>query len=74
MIELLIKGLLLGWFINEFQPLQEIITRVNDKISDKYFLVMYIKGAFSCWKCLSFWCTLILSHNIYYAMAAGFIV
>lgn len=73
-LTLLIKGLLLGWFLVDFQPLQELIRRMNNKISDKYFIVMYLKGSLSCQKCLTFWITLGLTGNIFIAILAAFIV
>lgn len=70
----MIKGLLLGWFLSNFEPLQEIIRLINNKISDKYWLVMYLKIAATCQKCLTFWSTLIITQNIYYAITSSIIV
>ena len=38
---------------------------------DKYYIVMYLKIAVTCAKCLSFWSTLIITQNIYCAITAS---
>ena len=70
----MIEGLLLGWFLSSFEPLQEIIRLMNNKISDRYWIVMYFKIALTCQKCLTFWSTLIITQNIYTAIASSLIV
>lgn len=70
----MIKGLLLGWFLASFEPLQEVLRLIKNKIPDEYWVVMYIKIALSCQKCLTFWSTLIITHNLYAAIASSIIV
>lgn len=69
---LICHGFLLGWILAYFEPLQELIRIITKRLSDKYFVVFYLKTAVSCFKCLSFWSTLILTTNLYYAIAASF--
>ena len=69
----LIKGFLIGWFLSDFQPIQDILLKYKNKISDKYILIFYLKTAVSCHKCLSFWMTLIMTGNIWIAFASGFL-
>ena len=55
-MELIIKGVLIGWFIAHFQPLQDFITKhIKPKIKNSY-----IYGALSCFKCLSFYSILFI--------------
>ena len=70
----MIKGLLLGWFLASFEPLQEVIRLINNKIPDQYWIVMYIKIALTCQKCLTFWSTLIITQNLYMAIGSSIIV
>jgi len=70
---IIFKGFLLGWLISNFEPLQELLSKIKNKISDKYFIVFYLKTSVSCHKCLSFWSTLIMSGNIWLAASASII-
>lgn len=72
-MEKIIIGFLIGWMVSSFTPLQEILTKIKDKISDKYFVVFYLKTAVSCHMCLSFWITLFLYQDIMIAIAASFL-
>ena len=67
-----LTGFFLGWLTASFEPLQELLKPIKNKISDKYYLVFYLKTAVSCHKCLSFWITLLLTGNIVLAAAAAF--
>jgi hypothetical protein len=70
----LLKGLAIGWFLAEFEPLQEGLRLIKNKISDRYWIVMYLKISVSCQKCLSFWSTFIITQNIYSAIVSSLIV
>lgn len=67
MIILIIKTLLLSYFITRFEPIQWFIDAFPKKIKDNVlFNIFYL--AISCFKCSSFWIGLIISHNIYIAI------
>lgn len=72
---LILNGILIGWWLSNFIPLQDFLTKyVKPKIKSEY-----IKTAMSCFKCLSFWGTLIIfavnqsSFGIYEAIIASLI-
>jgi hypothetical protein len=69
----ILTGFFLGWLFANFEPLQEALKPIKNKISDKYYIVFYLKTAVSCHKCLSFWITLLLTSNIVLAAAAAFL-
>ncbi len=53
---LILNGILMGWWISNFIPLQDFITKyIKPKIK-----INYINTAMSCFKCLSFWFTLLI--------------
>ena len=64
-MEALITGLAIGWLIAKFEPLHWVIDSIFIRLESK--LAQYIHSAFGCWKCTSFWTTLILTGNIMYA-------
>jgi hypothetical protein len=65
----ILHGLLIGWWIANFSPLQDFFKQyIKSKVNIPYF-----NNAISCFKCLSFWATLIISLNGYEAITAGLI-
>lgn len=70
---IILKAFLLGFFLAHFEPLQEALKPVKKRMKDKYFLVFYLKTSMSCHKCLAFWSGLIMSGNLYFAIAASLI-
>lgn len=66
---IIIKGSMLGWLISRFHPLQMLIESIPNK---KHFL-HWINLIISCSKCCAFWGSLIIFHNIWYAIASSFI-
>ena len=63
-ILLLIKLLLLSWFITSFEPIQMLLDLLPDKI---YWNIL--KLITSCLKCCAFWITFIYTGDIF--MASG---
>ena len=63
----LIGYLALGWLIANFEPLHWVIDYTFINIIPSSKLGDYIHASFGCWKCTSFWTTLILSGNLYMA-------
>lgn len=66
-MEALITGLAIGWLIAKFEPLHWVIDYVFIQWLPESKFMQYVHSAFGCWKCTSFWTTLILSGNIVYA-------
>lgn len=66
-MEALITGLVIGWLIAKFEPLHWVIDYVFIQWVPQSKLAQYIHSSFGCWKCTSFWTTLILTGNIMYA-------
>lgn len=64
-METLISGLAIGWLIAKFEPLHWVIDSIFMRFEEKF--MQYVHASFGCWKCTSFWTTLILSGNIVYA-------
>lgn len=67
---LLLKAFLLAWMFVNFTPLQKFIDK---QIRPYLFKQEYISNALSCLMCLSFWITLLISLNIFTAIAAAFL-
>jgi len=71
--QLIIKGLLVGWFIANYGPLQDFF----EKWVKPFVYSGYVSNGLSCLKCLSFWSTIILglvmtdTLHIYDAIAAA---
>lgn len=63
----MINSLLLAWFISEFEPLQTLITKLYNYIPIK---LKFTRTYLECFKCLSFWITLIMTQSFY--LAVGF--
>ena len=63
----LITGLAIGWLIAKFEPLHWLIDYIFIQWLPQTKFMQYVHSAFGCWKCTSFWTTLILSGNIVYA-------
>lgn len=67
----ILHGLLIGWWIAEFIPLQNFLGKyVKPHIPN---WASYIRTGLSCFKCLSFWATLIITYNFYDAIMAAVI-
>lgn len=67
--DLIFKGILLGWFLSEFTPIQTFLsTYIKPFVKNNY-----LNTALSCFKCLSFWSTLILSLEPFSAILAALI-
>jgi hypothetical protein len=52
---ILIQGFITGWFLSSFEPLQNIVFKINSK----NFILQSIQKILLCTKCSAFWCTLI---------------
>ena len=61
----------LGWFINEFEPIQLGVDYLNQKI--KHPIAEFILGIFSCWQCSTFWAGLIVTGSFTTAVIASFL-
>ena len=79
--ELLIKSFLFSWFLINFEPINTYIIGTleginkaiynNYKISILYFIVGKILTSYNCPRCNGFWTGLIISSNIYVAIAVS---
>lgn len=65
---LIIKILLLAWFISEFQPIQWLLQLIPYKLPK--LILIAITG---CFKCCSFWLGLLLSFDIWISLEAALI-
>ena len=68
---IILKGFALGWFLAYFEPLQDFINKHVKKYIPES--LSYLKTAFSCIKCLSFWITLFITFDIFSASLAALI-
>lgn len=77
----LIQGLLIGWMITHFEPIQTYIGGSLEGINIGLFSnKKFIYGIFgrmikvlTCQKCSTFWSTLIISNNLYIAIIGAII-
>ena len=61
-MEALITGLAIGWIIAKFEPMHWVIDYIFMRFESKF--MQFVHASFGCWKCTSFWTTLILTGNI----------
>jgi len=61
----IIKPILLAWFIANFEPGQQLIDKVYKHLPKR---VGFTRTYLECFKCLSFWITLIMTGDIYIAI------
>ena len=61
-MESLITGLAIGWLIAKFEPLHWVIDSIFMRFEGKF--MQYVHASFGCWKCTSFWTTLVITGNI----------
>ena len=69
----LIYYIAFAWFVMEFEPFQLIISWIKTKLPENE-TIEYLLGAFDCWKCFTFWLTLVVSFDFKIAVIASFIV
>ncbi len=62
-----LKILLVAWFFTNFDPIQNIVHKIEDRVHDKR--IVNLIYPFQCFKCLTFWSVLILTFNIWTALA-----
>jgi len=78
-LELILKSFLLTWLILNFEPIQTYIVGslegLNQGLFTKRPIIYFILGTIikvpTCSKCCGFWTGLILSSNIYIAVATS---
>jgi len=76
---LVLKGFLLTWFILNFEPIQTYVVGFLEGLNKAFFtkkpLLHFILGHIikvpTCSKCCGFWTGLIISSNIYVAIAVS---
>lgn len=68
MILIVIKILLLAWFISSFEPLQWLLQLIPYNLPK--LILIAITG---CFKCCSFWLGLLLSFDIWISLEAALI-
>ena len=64
---LTMKCLLISWLMTHFEPLQNLIDLIFKNYSNNKFIMLFY-NAITCFKCISFWITLIVTFNIYAAI------
>ena len=64
-METLLICLAIGWLIAKFQPLHWVIDAIFMRFESKF--MQYVHASFGCWKCTSFWTTLVITGNIGHA-------
>lgn len=72
---LILKCFILGWFLNNFTPLQNLFTSILSYNLRPIFKLMIttINEILSCQKCATFWFTLIYTGDIFFASFMAFI-
>ena len=81
-IIIILKPFLLAWLITSFEPLQEFVSVTINPLLKRIFhrgcnrtlwsvCGSYLMNALSCPKCWSFWLSLAIYMNVYYAVASA---
>ena len=68
---LYIQIYLVVWFITNFEPLNDLIDNMWNKLPTKitdYKLVDYLYIGIGCQKCLTLWITLLMTGNIFISL------
>jgi len=65
---MIIKILLLGWFVSSFEPIQWLLNEIKN-----IWIKITLIAITGCFKCSSFWIGLILSQDIWTALTASVI-
>jgi len=68
--EIIIKVCLIGWFISNFEPLQNFL--IKNKLF-KIKIMQIPKKILQCFKCISFWIALIYTQDVYTAIICSII-
>lgn len=68
-LELIVICIAVAWFIVEFEPLHILIRSIKGKVKNN--LALYLLGAFSCWQCVTFWLTLVVTFDFFTACVAS---
>ena len=63
----------IAWFAAHFTPLQLLIDKLYDKLPCSWNSLYQTREYLSCFKCLSFWITLGMTHDLITAMAFSMI-
>lgn len=78
MIETTIKIFLVSWFLTHFEPLtgwlEDQFLKVRLTLKDEVKILLWdtLYGWASCHKCLSFWLTLSITLDPFYALGVSF--
>jgi len=64
-METLLICLAIGWLIAKFEPLHWVIDAIFMRFEAKF--MQFVHASFGCWKCTSFWTTLVITGNIGHA-------
>lgn len=67
---ILIKIILLTWFITHFEPIQTLLDSVYKYLPKR---IQFTRSYAGCFKCVTFWITLLLTFNIFYAIGLSII-
>jgi hypothetical protein len=65
---MIIKILLLGWFVSSFEPIQWLLNEIKN-----IWIKITLIAITGCFKCSSFFIGLILSQNIWIALTSSVI-
>lgn len=73
---MIIKIMLISWFLTRFKPLQMLIDYIISKTLNNplvSIVMSFVLLPLTCFTCSSFWIGLILTHNFWIAATASFI-
>ena len=60
------KPILIAFLWCSFTPL----TLLFERLKSDFMPIQYLIDNVQCYKCISFWCTLFVTHNFYYSIIA----
>ena len=67
---ILIKIILLTWFITHFEPIQTLLDKIYKYLPKG---IQFTRSYAGCFKCVTFWITLLITFNIFYAIGLSMI-
>jgi len=67
---LALKIFLSAWFVTNFDPIVAVVYVIEQKLPERIAPILY---PIQCFKCLTFWSTLIITQDIWVSLASSLI-
>lgn len=69
----ILKAMMIGWIVTRFQPMIVVVEVLYEPVRNNV-VANALMVAFTCSKCVAFWASLLMFHNIWIAISASFLM